>query len=461
MSYVNTVDSKGDAAICKSILHKTLDAITDTYCEMVGGYAFYKFLALHTAIFANAKSIEQYAFAYCSALKTIEFPLSKSVGYFSFYECTNLEEADFPCVTSVGRYAFNGCTALKTLILRSGTLATLSDVNALEDTPIESGNGYIYVPSALYDSYRADSKWSTYANQFRKLEDYTVDGTVTGEVDTNRHMVRFFNDDGTFLCYVMVPNGGNAVYPGDEPVKEGEYAFNGWNPAPTNVTADMDVYAQFKSTITVSKQIVSRTISGDYVNDRVGRIGDYAFYKCTELASVDFSKVTTIGQYAFHSCTALTAVNFPKATTIGYVAFNSCSALEAAYFPEATTADNAAFQKCTNLKTANLPKVTDATTSLFWGCSELTSADFSALKTISSQAFVNCTKLESVILRGTQQVNMTSSNSFVNSGIAAGTGYIYVPASLVDKYKSATNWSAHANQFRAIEDYPEICGGDE
>ena len=35
----------------------------------------------------------------------------------------------------------------------------------------------------------------------------------------------------------------------------------------------------------------------------------------------------------------------------------------------------------------------------------------------------------------------------------------YVPTSLVDTYKSATNWSTYAEQIRAIEDYPEITGG--
>lgn len=41
-----------------------------------------------------------------------------------------------------------------------------------------------------------------------------------------------------------------------------------------------------------------------------------------------------------------------------------------------------------------------------------------------------------------------------------GTGYIYVPAALVDSYKndSVNHWSEYANQFRAIEDYPDICG---
>lgn len=37
-------------------------------------------------------------------------------------------------------------------------------------------------------------------------------------------------------------------------------------------------------------------------------------------------------------------------------------------------------------------------------------------------------------------------------------GYIYVPAALIDEYKTATNWATFADQFRAIEDYPDICG---
>lgn len=80
----------------------------------------------------------------------------------------------------------------------------------------------------------------------------------------------------------MVPNGGNAVYPGDEPVKEGEYAFKGWKPEPTNVTADMDCYAQFKSTVVVVEvaeitdswdEILASISDGTYVDKY--NIGNY------------------------------------------------------------------------------------------------------------------------------------------------------------------------------------------
>ena len=44
--------------------------------------------------------------------------------------------------------------------------------------------------------------------------------------------------------------------------------------------------------------------------------------------------------------------------------------------------------------------------------------------------------------------------------ISSDSGYIYVPAALVDSYKAAANWQNYADQIRAIEDYPEITGGE-
>jgi hypothetical protein len=40
---------------------------------------------------------------------------------------------------------------------------------------------YIYVPSNLVSNY--SNQWKDTGAQFRALEDYTVDGTITGELD--------------------------------------------------------------------------------------------------------------------------------------------------------------------------------------------------------------------------------------------------------------------------------------
>ena len=126
--FVNTVDSVGDEALTNSIIDRSITEIRDNYANRIGNNAFES----------------------CSALTT----------------------ADFPAVTSIGNYAFQSCSKLTTLILRSGTMATLGNTNAFSNTPIKSGNGYIYVPAALVDSYKADSNWSTYSNQIRAIEDY-------------------------------------------------------------------------------------------------------------------------------------------------------------------------------------------------------------------------------------------------------------------------------------------------
>ena len=148
--FVNTVDSIGDEALTSSIIDRSITEILDNYATSIGIYAFYN----------------------CTALTTADFQAVKSIGNYAFSSCAKLTTVNFPVATSIGDSAFNGCTALTTLILRSGTMATLSSTNAFNNTPIASGTGYIYVPAALVDSYKAANKWSTYANQFRAIEDY-------------------------------------------------------------------------------------------------------------------------------------------------------------------------------------------------------------------------------------------------------------------------------------------------
>ena len=110
-----------------------------------------------------------------------------SIGNYAFAGRSNLTSADFPAATSIGEFAFSGPSNLTSLILRVTTqVCTLSNTNAFINTPIKSGTGYIYVPAALIDSYKTATNWTTYANQFRALESYTVDGTTTGELDPTK-----------------------------------------------------------------------------------------------------------------------------------------------------------------------------------------------------------------------------------------------------------------------------------
>ena len=97
-------------------------------------------------------------------------------------------------------------------------------------------------------------------------------------------------------------------------------------------------------------------------------------------------------------------------------------------------------------------------TGSFMGCSNLTKIDFDVLEEMKDADFYQCSALTAVIIRSPAVCTMSTSNAFKLTPIASGTGYIYVPAALVDSYKAATNWSVYADQIRAIEDYPDICG---
>lgn len=153
---------------------------------IIRSYAFYGCTALTTVNFPVATSIGGYVFKSCTALTTVNLPAATSLSSNLFEYCSTLTIADFPVATSIGSYVFRNCSELTTVILRSETMANLGGTNAFTSTPIASGTGYIYVPAALIEDYKAATNWSTYAAQFRALEDYTVDGTTTGELDPTK-----------------------------------------------------------------------------------------------------------------------------------------------------------------------------------------------------------------------------------------------------------------------------------
>jgi hypothetical protein len=90
---------------------------------------------------------------------------------------------------------------------------------------------------------------------------------------------------------------------------------------------------------------------------------------------------------------------------------------------------------------------------------ELYKLDFGRVDTIYDNAFSWDASLTAVILRNNGVCALKNKNAFDGVGDSYGGYYVYVPAALKDQYMNATNWSSIANRIRAIEDYPDICGG--
>ena len=147
----------------------------------IGVYTFYYCYSIETVVLPAATLIGSQCFSSCDKLTTVDLPAATSIDSYAFGYCSSLTTVDLHAATQIGNYAFDGCTALKALIIRTGQVCSLG-----ADLGYGTDSCYIYVPRALVNDYKAATNWAQYADKFRALEDYTVDGTTTGELDTTK-----------------------------------------------------------------------------------------------------------------------------------------------------------------------------------------------------------------------------------------------------------------------------------
>lgn len=158
--------------------------------------------------------------------------------------------------------------------------------------------------------------------------------------------------------------------------------------------------------------VINKTVTDIIINTN---IGSYTFFDCGKINPIFGEKCDRIGAYAFQNCGGLTEINTNKVTIISSNAFLGLNRLIKAVLPNVVELNNG--------------------------------------------VFANCKNITEVVIKSATICNLKSTGAFVNTPVAQGTGYIYVPKNLIEQYKVETNWVTYATQFRAIEDYPEIAGG--
>lgn len=206
----------------------------------------------------------------------------------------------------------------------------------------------------------------------------------------------------------------------------------------------------------IEDSIVTRSIT-NYTNDRITELGNSALAYCRSLTSVNLPLVTNLDSNAMAYCTSLEYVNIPMLESTNTAAFRGCSKLTTIGFPNLVTVGGYMLADCPLIEHLDFSLVTNVLNNAFANCRGLKTINFAQKIDITSYVFNNCSSLEAVIMRSAEMSTLSHPQTFAGSKVAAGAGYIYVPAALIDTYKAATNWSNYANQFRAIEDYPEIC----
>ncbi len=162
----------------------------------------------------------------------------------------------------------------------------------------------------------------------------------------------------------------------------------------------------------------------------VERMGDHAFAYCTALTSIEVPKaVATISGWAFFECSALQTVTLHEGlTTIGSNAFYGCKAMADVELPGTlTTISNGAFEYCTSLTEVTIPKSVTA---------------------IGDWAFAHSTSLTDVYCY-CGQFPYTGINLLNDTNVGHGT--LYVPAEMMDRYRTNSYWRACGTLAKAME----------
>lgn len=187
----------------------------------------------------------------------------------------------------------------------------------------------------------------------------------------------------------------------------------------------------------MTTQFVERTLSGEYVNDRVTVIGANAFIMCTQLTSVEFPAVKTIGNHGLAYIYGLKNISLPNVETLGDYALSGIPGPKYVVLPK--------------FKTSGREAMTFSATEI---------VDLPQATSIGQGAFGTSKTVKALILRNTNQVcTLNNVLAWGNSMSTSGTGCIYVPRTMADgsdgvaAYEAATNWSSYAGRIRAIEDY--------
>ena len=172
----------------------------------------------------------------------------------------------------------------------------------------------------------------------------------------------------------------------------------------------------------------------EYSNEKITNVKAPLFYWQYGLQKVSLPNCTTLSSMTFYGCDKLVEVNIPKLMCCENNVFRNCSSLTEIVFPNHSgRVDQSAFEGCTKLQKADF-------------------AEINRDQGISGYGFGNCKALTSLIIRSqTVVAKLAVTSGLTGTPIANGTGYIYVPSALLEEYKTATNWSVYAEQFRTIE----------
>ena len=443
-------------------------------------------------------TINDSAFRHMHGLKQLNIPSGvTTIPNMCFNDCTALSSITIPAnITAISGSAFSFCTALKEVHFEGTTPPAMRAGVFSNCTSLEK----IYIPSCnYYDAYAASSQLSAktdliYAEDltkchttynfkmYRKLKNGVTSTTscssssalTSGDVRSN-YTMQVLTSSTSGLSEVIV---GDCV---------------------SSISSNATVGMVQLTSITLSESVKTIANNGCVISDSSG---------ANRLHDIDLGKVETIGNDAFRYCGKTYSTNQPKIkfpntlTSIGDKAFYNGNYNELTFM----NGGNCNIGASAFTSSASYSGVSIATNSLrrlsgytFYGFSGLTSVSLSGVTFMATQGrqFAVCKDLTDIEIIGDGSVTIpqyciggggsvltavtlggisSMSNSYaINSGAGGASAIrkltmldttppsigatsislyaptvIYVPASAVDTYKTATTWNDYKDIITAI-----------
>lgn len=138
-------------------------------------------------------------------------------------------------------------------------------------------------------------------------------------------------------------------------------------------------------------------------------IGDSAFYKDSNLKTINLNQIEYIGQDGMAGTGIEQAVLDKEQVSIGELAFEECSNLKSVSVKGITSWNDASFSNCSNLTSFQCEKSIEVIPSqTFMDCAALSTCSIVGVKEVGSTAFVRCTSLKTFDLSNVETLNASA-----------------------------------------------------
>lgn len=167
---------------------------------------------------------------------------------------------------------------------------------------------------------------------------------------------------------------------------------------------------------------------------------------------LDLPNVTELRGYAFYKCFALGEIRLENISKISGYCFAEAEYLHTVSAPKVTSITGGAFNKTKNLKKLVLPSLVEIWPTVF---------DDSGIETLDmlggKDSKIKCRFRWSGAVFKNLVIRSSDGIASLESGVDfLPTTSIYVPDTLVEQYKTATNWSKYASQIKPLSTYQEV-----